>query len=475
MGRWPAAWPESVHLIGVGGVAMSGLAAVLARGGSRVRGSDRAVYPPASTMLEAAGIELRTPFDASNLSPTPDLVVVGNAISRGNVELERALSDGLPLASLPEVIERLLVPGRRVTVIAGTHGKTTTTSMSAWLHFAAGHDPTFLIGGQPGNFDVGARLGQGQDLILEGDEYDSAFFDKGPKFLHYWPSIAVLGPVEYDHADIYADLQAVERAFSLCLRLLPETGTLVVHDHPGALKLAREARGRVVVCGLSDDASISARHRVDDDDGQSFTLVKDRSEIANVRLALAGEHNARNALGALAAAEAAGISLQQGAELLSQYRGPKRRLEKLATTNEAVLYDDFAHHPTAVDETLRTLRARVPLGGRLVACLEPRSNTMVRTVWAQRLEDALSQADVVHLGTLDRPDRFQPGEALDIAALVQRLRVRGCDAHGPSAPGDIADAVSRDLEPGDRVVVMSNGAFGGLALELAKRFTLRNQ
>ncbi len=473
MGRWPADWPESVHLIGVGGVAMSGLAAVLAQGGSRVRGSDRAVYPPASTMLEAAGIELRTPFDALHLSPAPELVVVGNAISRGNVELEHALSEGLALTSLPEVIERLLVPQRRVTVIAGTHGKTTATSMSAWLHHAAGHDPTFLIGGQPGNFDVGARLGQGRDLILEGDEYDSAFFDKGPKFLHYWPDIAVLGPVEYDHADIYADLAAVERAFALYLRLLPDTGTLIVHDHPGALALARDARARVIVCGLSDEASIVARDRIDNDDGQSFTLVSDRNEVGRVRLALAGEHNARNALGALAAAAAADIPLERGVELLAQFRGPKRRLEKLAAVDDAVLYDDFAHHPTAVDETLRTLRQRVPSGGRLVACLEPRSNTMVRSVWAQRLEDALSQADLVLLGPIDRPERFQPGEALDIAALVQRLRARGREAHGPLPPGEIADAVSATLRPGDRVVVMSNGAFGGLAHELARRFALR--
>lgn len=463
MGRWSAAWPESVHLIGVGGVAMSGLAAVLAAGGAAVRGSDKALYPPASTMLESAGITLLQPFDAAHLDPRPALVVVGNAISRGNVELERALAEGLPIASMSEVIERLLVPGRRVTAIAGTHGKTTTTSIVSWLQTAAGLDPTFLIGGQPGNFEVGARLGAGRDLVLEADEYDTAFFDKGPKFLHYWPSVAILGPVEFDHADIYDDLAAVERAFSWYVRLVPQTGTLVVHDHPSALRLANAARARVVVTGLRADAEITLRDRVDDAEGQRFTLWARGAEVGAVRLALSGEHNARNALAALAAVEVVGVPLAQAVRALADFRGPRRRLERIADRNGVLIFDDFAHHPTAVEQTLGTVRRLVAEGGRLVACLEPRSNTMVRSVFGDRLFEALASADLVWIGQVDRPERLAAEERLDVAALVARLQQRGVVAHGPCSAEQIRDGLCAQTRPGDRVVLMSNGGFGGLA------------
>ncbi|NJN63845.1 MAG: hypothetical protein HC882_02490 [Acidobacteria bacterium] len=263
MGRWPAPWPERAYLIGIGGAAMSGLATLLAARGVRVAGSDGAVYPPASSTLAEAGIDVRTPYAAANLDRDAGLVIVGNAISRGNEELERALDLGLPLASMAEVIERLLVPGHRVTTVAGTHGKTTTSCLLAHLHHAAGRDPSFLVGGRPGNFESGSRCGAGEDLILEADEYDTAFFDKGPKFLHYWPTIAVLGPVEFDHADIYADQAAVERAFALHLRLIPPSGVLVLHaDDPVASRLARGARCRIVTTGLDRAHDIAAIERV---------------------------------------------------------------------------------------------------------------------------------------------------------------------------------------------------------------------
>lgn len=468
MGRWPAAWPKSVHMIGVGGVAMSGLAAVLARAGTRVRGSDRAVYPPASTMLELAGIELRTPFDRAHLEPFPELVVVGNAISRGNVELEGALENQLQIASLPEVIERLLVPGRRVSVVAGTHGKTTTTSMLAWIHHATGRDPTFLIGGQPGNFDVGARLGSGHELILEGDEYDSCFFDKGPKFLHYWPRIAILGPVEFDHADIYSDLAAVERSFELLTRLIPRDGVLIAHQHPVTLRVAAASRAPVQSCGTGSDADWCILDRQDQLDGQSF-LLQFGGHRHSVQLAIAGEHNALNATAAIAAAHAAAIPLDQALAAISSFRPPKRRLELLAELGGIRLIDDFAHHPTAIEQTLRTLRSLVPSGGRLIACVEPRSNTMVRTVFATELSAALALADRVLLGAIDRPERFQAGEALDIATLCRTIRERGADANGPLTPEQIETQVTADWRAGDCIVVMSNGAFGGLAQRLRQR------
>lgn len=474
MGRWPATWPERVHLIGVGGVAMSGLAALLRQGGAQVSGSDRAVYPPASTMLAAAGIEVHSPFDACHLDPPADLVVVGNAISRGNPELEAALQRGLPIVSLPEVVERLLTPARRVSVVAGTHGKTTTSSILAWLHHAAGREPSFLIGGQPGNFALGAQLGRGIDLVLEGDEYDSAFFDKGPKFLHYWPQIAILGPVEFDHADIYADLDAVRRAFALLLRLLPADGKLIVHDHPESLALAQRAPCPTVVCGDSQAATVGWVDRHDDERGQRFTLRVDGRELAEVRFALGGEHNARNGLAALAAAQAAGIDWERGAELLAGYRGPARRLQRLHAADGITLYDDFAHHPTAIDETLRTLRGQVAPGGRLVACVEPRSNTMVRPLFAAALERALRRADVVLLAPIDRPERFAPGEALDVAGLVRTLRGGSIDAHGPLHADQIADRVVEQARSGDTIVVMSNGSFDGLTARLVTRLAERS-
>ncbi len=476
MGRWAADWPDAVHFIGVGGVAMSGLATLLAERGVRVRGSDQAVYPPASEVLAAAGIEVRTPYAATNLDPpgAPGLVVVGNAVSRGNPELERALDERLPLASLAEVVERLLVPGRRVSVVAGTHGKTTTSSMLAWLHHAAGRDPSFLVGGRPGNFPHGARLGGGEDLVLEGDEYDTAFFDKGPKFLHYWPQVAVIGAVEFDHADIYPDLAAVERAFALLVRMVPESGLLAVpHDDPVARRLAAAARCRVATFGLGENAALSARDREDGEDGQRFRAVRDGRVLAEVRLALPGPHNAMNALAALLAAEAAGLPVADAARHLATWIPPRRRLEVTGRGGGVVVYDDFAHHPTAIAHTLATLRARVAPGGRLVACFEPRSNTMVRKVFEDALGEALAGADAAWLGAVDRPERFREDDRLDVASVVSKLRARGLAAEGPLAPDAILAGVSAALRPGDVVAVMSNGAFGGLARRLGEAVAAR--
>ncbi len=503
MPGWPSPVPASVHLIGIGGVAMSALAELLRGLGADVRGSDRAIYPPVSDILAASGIPVATPFAAANLDarpgvPAPELVVVGNAISRGNVELEHALERGLPLASLPEVIARLLVPGRRVTAVAGTHGKTTTTSIVAYLHHAAGRDPSFLVGGRPGNFDSGGRLGQGEDLVLEADEYDTAFFDKNPKFMHYWPTVGILGPVEFDHADIYADLAAVERAFTWFARLVPPHGTLVVHaDDEAARRLAQEARCRIVTTGLdapsaARDGAVAADRAVgggggpvgaavaalvldvagadrrDDAEGQSFTVLRAGRKVAEARLALPGEHNARNALAALAACEAAGLPLEQAAPLLAGFVPPRRRLEPIAEKDGARVYDDFAHHPTAIAHTLATVRGLVPAGGRLIAALEPRSNTMVRALVRRRLEEALAAADAVLIGEVDRPDRFRDDERLDVAGVVQALLRLGVEAEGPLAPAAIGDRLLAMLRPGDRVVLMSNGGFGGLPARLAR-------
>ncbi len=468
MGRWPARWPHRVYFLGIGGVAMSGLARMLTSRGIEVRGSDHAIYPPASEMLSESGIEVLTPFDERNLWEDAELVVVGNAISRGNAELERALDAGLSIASMPEVIERLLLPSKRVTAIAGTHGKTTTASLCAWLHSAAGRSPSFMIGGRPGNFSHGAEAGSGDDLILEADEYDSAFFDKGPKFLHYWPQIAVLGNVEYDHADIYADLAAVEWAFSLFMRLLPESGTLIVGaDSPSARRIAEQARCRVLSFGKDGAGDLAIVDRREDSAGQTIHFARRGVAEGRFRLALNGEHNALNALAALLAFEAAGGDLLAGAASLESFVGPRRRLEVVFAGNGVTLYDDFAHHPTAVAGTLETMvRLKAP-GGRVIACLEPRSNTMVRALVQDALADALARADLVFLGEVDRPGRFSDSERLDVGALVRTLRDRGCCAEGPLSVDLMLQRVLEPLREGDTIVLMSNGAFGGLPERLA--------
>jgi UDP-N-acetylmuramate: L-alanyl-gamma-D-glutamyl-meso-diaminopimelate ligase len=470
MGRWQADWPGAAHLIGIAGSAMSGLATMLAARGLRVTGSDEAVYPPASDVLAAAGITVATPYAAGNLPAARDaLVVVGNAISRGHPELERALDEDRPLASMAEVVERLLVPGRRVTAVAGTHGKTTTASLLAHLHAAAGRRPSFLIGGKPGNFASGAHLDEGEDLLLEADEYDTAFFDKGPKFLHYWPRIAVLGPVEFDHADIYADEAAVERAFALLIRLVPPSGTLVVHSgEPLSARLAEGARCRVVTAGVEPGCTLRAVGREDREGDQFFRLERDGRAAGEVILPLPGEHNARNALAALLAAEAAGLPLERAAPLLSRFRPPRRRLEIVGRGPRGTVYDDFAHHPTAIGRTLATLREGLAPGGRLIACLEPRSNTMVRALVQAPLAEALAGADVVFVGPVHRAERFAEGERLDVAALVAELERRGRVAEGPLPPERIAERVGETATAADRIVVMSNGGFGGLPARLGE-------
>lgn len=472
MGRWPATWPEEAYFIGIGGIAMVSLARVLARRGVRVRGCDAALYPPASLLLADASIDCAVPPDPEHLGRGEPLVVVGNAISRGHPVLECALERGMALASLPEVIERLLIPGRRVSAVAGTHGKTTTAALLSWIHASCGREPGFLVGGLLENFGEGARLGKGEDLILEADEYDSAFFDKGPKFLHYWPQIAILGAVEFDHADIYADLAAVETAFSRLLRLLPASGVLVANgDDPVVRRLAAEARCPVRWFGTDPAADLRAVDRHDHDAGQDFDLYRGPHRLAAVRLPLPGEHNARNALAALLAFEAAGGDLVQGGAALATFLPPRRRLEVLGSKDGARFYDDFAHHPTAVAETLAALRAMGP--GRLTVCLEPRSNTMVRRLVQEHLERALALADRVLIAPVDRPERMDPQQRLDVGALAAALRARGIEAVGPLEPEAMAPRVLEGLETGDRIVLMSNGAFGGLADRLRRALESR--
>ena len=366
-----------VHLIGICGTAMAGLAGLLRARGYRVTGSDEGVYPPMSTWLESLGIHADSGFDACHLSPAPDLVVIGNAIRRGNPEAEDTLDRRLPFVSLPALVKELLLPGKRPAVVAGTHGKTTTSSMLAHVLSDAGADPSFLIGGIPLGFGAPSRLGRGDAFVLEGDEYDTAFFDKGPKLMHYLPDVAVLNAVEMDHADIYRDLEMVKLQFRRWVNIIPRRSLLLIHgDDANAVETGGKALCRVERFGEGPSNEWRIERMSDGPLGTSFELTGPRGSVP-VSLPTAGAFNARNAVAAIVAGQELGVPLARGAEAMASFPGVRRRLEVKGEASGVVVVDDFAHHPTAIRETLRAARSRWP-GRRLIAILEPRSWSLRR-------------------------------------------------------------------------------------------------
>ncbi|SHF46432.1 UDP-N-acetylmuramate: L-alanyl-gamma-D-glutamyl-meso-diaminopimelate ligase [Modicisalibacter ilicicola DSM 19980] len=440
-----------IHILGICGTFMGSLALLARELGHQVSGSDANVYPPMSTQLEAAGILLRDGYRADNLEPRPDLVVVGNALSRGNVGVEALLDAKLPYTSGPQWLADHVLPGRRVIAVAGTHGKTTTASLLAWLLESAGQAPGFLIGGVPRNFGVSARLGDaGAPFVVEADEYDTAFFDKRSKFVHYRPDVAVLNNLEFDHADIFVDLAAIERQFHHLVRTVPSLGRLLVADGEPALE-------RVLGMGCwspverfgSDDQS-AWRLVLERDDASRFRVIHG-GEDAVVDWALTGEHNARNALAALAAAATCGVDLPRGCAALARFETPRRRQEVRGEIGGIQVIDDFAHHPTAIAGTLKGLRAATPRG-RLLAVIEPRSNTMRLGTLKGRLADSVRDADAVWW--------YQP------AGLDWSLDDVLTTSPVPATRADDIDALVAALvaqaRRNDRIVVMSNGGFGGI-------------
>lgn len=456
-----------VHILGICGTFMGSLALLARELGHRVSGSDANVYPPMSTQLREAGIELLEGYAAVNLEPCPDLVVIGNALSRGNPEVEAVLDRHLHYVSGPQWLAEHVLPGRKVIAAAGTHGKTTTASLVAWLLESAGLSPGFLIGGVPRNFGVSARLGaEGAPFVVEADEYDTAFFDKRSKFVHYRPDIAILGNLEFDHADIFPDLDAIERQFHHLVRTVPASGQLLVGDGEPALARVLDQGCWTPVAYFGNDVASPWRLELERDDASRFRVIHEAtetSEDAIVDWPLTGEYNARNALAALAAAHACGVDLARGCAALSRFETPRRRQEVRGEVGGVQVVDDFAHHPTAIAATLHGLRAATPKG-RLLAVIEPRSNTMRLGTLRSRLAASVSEADRVWW--------FQPPE-LDwsLEDVVEQSTV-------PSGMvGTIADlvaAVVSEAKPLDRIVVMSNGGFGGIhdkllaALEVAR-------
>ena len=453
-----------IHLIGICGTAMATLAAMLKRKGLDVRGSDQDVYPPMSEFLAAEGIPTLAGYRAEHITPDLDFVIVGNAISRGNPELEEVLDRKIRYGSLPEAIRDHFLWGARSIVIAGTHGKTTTTSITGWVLTHGGVDPTVFVGGIAANFGPNGssyRVGQGRDFVIEGDEYDSAFFDKTAKFLKYLPDIAVVNNVEFDHADIYADFDAVALAFRRLVNLVPRRGLLLVgSDSAGARAVVDAARSRVETFGFRDDADWQAHEAVAEHGSTRFAVRRGGFPFGRFELPLLGAHNVRNALAAIAVATEVGIAPERIGEALRLFAGVKRRLEVVGTASGVIIYDDFAHHPTAVAETLSGLRQSNP-DARIWAVFEPRSASSCRRVFQDDFARAFDAADEVVIAPVFR-SKLPESERLSIPQLVRDLVSRGRAAREAESLDAIVATIADEHRPGDLVVMMSNGGFGGI-------------
>lgn len=457
---------NSAYLIGIGGVGMSALAGLLCEKGYSVSGSDQAVYPPTSDTLAHLNIPVLTPYGPENVPIDADLLVIGNAVSRRHPEVEAILDSGVRYRSLPEVLREEFLWDRTSLVVAGTHGKTTTSSMLAWILHYSGYDPSFFIGGVTRNFEVPYRLGKGAEFVVEGDEYDSAFFDKRAKFLHYCPNGVILGNVEFDHSDIYRDIQDVELAFQRLLLLIPNNGILVAYgDSDRVRELVASAFCPVVTFGCGKGNNWQAVDVVPSDRGMCFRVVVDGVSQGEFVLGQWGKYNVINALGAMALSHHLGVSFEAMRDALLDFKGVARRLEELGTVGEVTIVDDFAHHPTAIKESIIAVRGKYP-GCRVLAVFEPRSNTTVRKFLQTEITDALVEADGVFIGPIHRADRIPSEERLDITWILDKLENSGITAKHHNQFSDLLSDIRAEIHAGDVVLFMSNGSFGGIARRL---------
>jgi UDP-N-acetylmuramate: L-alanyl-gamma-D-glutamyl-meso-diaminopimelate ligase len=451
-----------IHLLGVCGTAMASLAAMLKDRGYDVSGSDEGVYPPMSDFLARKQIRVLSGYQIANLEPEPDLAIIGNALSRGNPEVEYVLNFRVPYLSLPEAIRHFFLRDRLPVVVTGTHGKTTTTSMIAWVLHASGLQPDFLIGGIAQNFESSYGLEGGKHFVIEGDEYDSAFFDKGPKFLHYLPHTAIVGNVEFDHADIYADLDAIRLQFRRFVNLIPQRGYLAVGaDSPVALEVTRNSYCTKETFGLDPGHDWSAQRSAMEGDRLGFDVLYRKKLFRRYRLPVFGAYNVRNALAATAVLHRLSVSEDDIRDGLESFAGVKRRLQLRAEVDGIRIFEDFAHHPTAVRETLEAVRATFK-PKRLWALYEPRSATSRRNVFQHEIGAALGLADLVVMPDLFKPEKIPEGERLDLALLVSDLQNQGRLAWNMASVEDIIQKVCDEAHAGDLIVILSNGGFGGI-------------
>ena len=463
-----------IHLLGIGGAAMAPVAGMLKDRGFHVTGSDVNVYPPASTLLDSLDIAWNEGYREENLQPAPGLAVIGNAISRGNPELERILDEKIPYCSMPQILEQYFLPGRTSLVVAGTHGKTTTTAMLAWIFHAAGRRPDFLIGGVAPNFgDRSYGLGGGEEFIIEGDEYDTAFFDKAPKFLHYHPDELILTSLEYDHADIYPDLASIALQFRRLVNLVPRRGRILCWgESRDLMEVVAKAFCAVETFGLAPECDWCAGDILWHDAATEFRVSYRGKEVTRIRIPAAGRHNVLDALAAVAMARGRGISCDAIASALATFQSVRRRMEVKGEADRILVVEDFAHHPTAIRLTLEAARTRWP-GRRIWAAIEPRSNTMRRKVFQDALPEALSLADAVLFGPVSRAKLLAEDDRLSPEAIAESLRARGCAATAFASASEIAEEVSAHASPGDVVLIMSNGSFDGLTTKLLEKLSAR--
>jgi len=455
------------HLIGICGTAMASLAGMLQARGHKVTGSDQNVYPPMSTQLEALGIEIMSGYKPENVNVAADCTIVGNTISRGNPELEEVLNRKLVYRSQAEIVKEEFIRGKRSLVVAGTHGKTTTTSIATWITEVGGLNPSFLVGGIVQNFGASFRVTDSDFFVIEGDEYDTAYFDKKPKFMHYLPEIAIVNNIEFDHADIYRDLHEIKFQFSRLMNLVPGNGRLICGiDSPVVREVLEEMEGRlhtqIETFGIHEDAKWQARYLDFSGDTTRFTVFRDGHNFGEFETSLIGEFNVRNCLAVIIAADAWEIPKEQIQEALRTFKSVKRRVEIRGVEKGVTIIDDFAHHPTAVAETLKALRTKYH-DKRLIAVFEPRSWSSRLAVFQEQYEKAFAYADyVIIAGVYNTAKASELGKVLDVSELVEQLHLQG----KPSLSFPDADAIVEHLAPemraGDIVAVMSNGGFGGI-------------
>jgi UDP-N-acetylmuramate: L-alanyl-gamma-D-glutamyl-meso-diaminopimelate ligase len=448
---------QHVYFIGICGTAMASCAAAMKERGYQVSGSDDSVYPPMSTFLAEQGITIHQGYDPAHFSTKPDWVVIGNALSRGNAEVEHVLANKWIYLSLPELLREVFIRGKRSIVVTGTHGKSTTTSLIAWILDQAGWNPSYLIGGLPSNFSRGARFTDSEWIVLEGDEYDTAFFDKRSKFIHYLPEIGIVHNLEFDHADIFEDLGAVQKTFSHFIRLIPSNGLLLANGSDPNLQPLLEVPfcpiRRYGLGGKQDDIA-----KVVSSEGGTTRIEVSGDDY---ELPMFGDHNVENALAAIACARHAGVAVQVIQQALRGFKGLRRRQEIIGRFGNITVFDDFAHHPTAIAKTLQSLREQFP-SARLTALFEPRSNTTRRRVLQQELIQALSLADDVLLGEVARASLLSEDQRLHLPTVLEALNQAGCRAAVMADPQEMADKVASSARAGDVIAILSNGGFGGL-------------
>ena len=455
---------RSVHFVGICGTAMASVAAAMQQKGVRVTGSDQNVYPPMSTFLAERKIEVIPGYAEQNLAHKPDLVVIGNAISRGNPEAEFVLDHRLSYCSLPELLKYFFIRGKRSLVVSGTHGKTTTTSLLAWVFEHNGLNPSYLIGGIPNNLGQGARFTDSEWFIIEGDEYDTAFFDKRSKFVHYLPEVAIINNLEFDHADIFPDLEAIKSSFRNFIRLVPRNGLLLANgDDHNLAPLLNVTHCPVKRFGLGDHNSVGAFNLRYGPTATEFEIPSFKFHIN-----LVGELNVRNALAVVACAKHCGLKNQQIQAAFDTFKGIKRRMEIRGIVGGITVVDDFGHHPTAIRETLSALRIKYP-HQRVWAVFEPRSNTTRRKVFQKELADAFADADAVVVAQVARLEQLAPEERLDPERLMQDLKKEGKEAAYLPDADAIVGFLGKQAQGGDVICVFSNGGFGGIHAKLLDR------